>query len=723
MAMRDLAAIFTLLPLALYSACSSTDSGGSAGPGGFGGIGNGGSGGTGATGAGGATGGTGAGINPDASTGTCPTTPCASGKYCLLGQCVDDFGPCTVSADGKDDSCENDSYCENGKCIPYGSATKQNDTECAGEGFAAEQLKEPTVRCSWTTSAVISTPMVADLDGDKKPEIVFPGFNSSTTGASLFAIHADDCSLVFNKPANLGSRSQVAIGDLTGDGKPEIVAIQSDNRVVVFDNVGNVVATSPTAATTTSSFKDGGAALMNLDGQGPPEIIYAGQVLRLSGNTLTVLFNHSVAGGHWGVMTAAADVDLDGQGEIIVGNRIYDGITGADETPAGVSGFPGGYVAIAQWDKSTPEPEIVLISSQSGKAGTIRIYHPKTGNVVFGPYTFGQQWGGPPTVADFDGDGEPEVGSAGYTGYVVFDRECAATPLPSFCVAPGIRWQKPTKDNSSGSTGSSVFDFNGDGKAEVVYRDECWMRVYDGTTGQVRFARPLTSGTILENPVIVDVDNDNHADLVVPTHGSGSGFGCTTEPDLSLPHTGAQQGIWVLQDPDNRWMPSRAIWNQHTYHITNINDDATIPVKEANNWDTFNNYRQNVQGLITDKPPMTDLTGGETLQDACKTGWELKAQLCNRGTLEAPPGVPGTFYLGDPAAGGTVICTTQTKTTLSPGSCETVSCIYASPPDGPVDLWFVADDDGTATGSSEECKEQNNRLHLPGAQCGGGPPR
>ena len=50
----------------------------------------------------------------------------------------------------------------------------------------------------------------------------------------------------------------------------------------------------------------------------------------------------------------------------------------------------------------------------------------------------------------------------------------------------------------------------------------------------------------------------------------------------------------------DRWVRTRPIWNQHTYHITNINDDGTIPAVEDDNWlspagDPFNNYRQNVQ--------------------------------------------------------------------------------------------------------------------------------
>ena len=38
-------------------------------------------------------------------------------------------------------------------------------------------------------------------------------------------------------------------------------------------------------------------------------------------------------------------------------------------------------------------------------------------------------------------------------------------------------------DHSSSATGSSVFDFEEDGYAEVVYNDETMLRIYDGETG------------------------------------------------------------------------------------------------------------------------------------------------------------------------------------------------------------------------------------------------
>ena len=47
-----------------------------------------------------------------------------------------------------------------------------------------------------------------------------------------------------------------------------------------------------------------------------------------------------------------------------------------------------------------------------------------TGAIVFGPFPTGGRLGGPPTVADFDGDGAPEVGVADSASYSVFDLEC-----------------------------------------------------------------------------------------------------------------------------------------------------------------------------------------------------------------------------------------------------------------------------------------------------------
>ena len=112
--------------------------------------------------------------------------------------------------------------------------------------------------------------------------------------------------------------------------------------------------------------------------------------------------------------------------------------------------------------------------------------------------------GGPPTVADFDGDGFVEIGVAQKNYYYVVKPNYDKNELE-------ILWQTRNHDFSSSVTGSTVFDFEGDGAAEVVYNDECFLWVYDGKTGEVKFATPTTSFTVTEASLVADIDGDGRA--------------------------------------------------------------------------------------------------------------------------------------------------------------------------------------------------------------------
>ncbi|MCA9714430.1 MAG: hypothetical protein KC468_07065, partial [Myxococcales bacterium] len=65
--------------------------------------------------------------------------------------------------------------------------------------------------------------------------------------------------------------------------------------------------------------------------------------------------------------------------------------------------------------------------------------------------------------------------------------------------------------------------------------------------------------------------------------------------------------IKAVRDVEDRWIQARRIWNQHTYHVTNVREDGTIPQYEQPNWETLNTFRTNAQiengGVCKPEPP------------------------------------------------------------------------------------------------------------------------
>ena len=354
----------------------------------------------------------------------------------------------------------------------------------------------------------------------------------------------------------------LAAQDLDGDGYPEIIASPG----YVISGAGQLIASPPApfgSGNATEQY-DGGPILADIDNDGKIELINrlgvfayvpgSGWVSKSptvatdsSGNSLTFgpidFYNPTMQAvadfGDFGTPGTAPEIAWVG----------YNRLRLMTATGAPIMGFPSG---------TSPAPKYV---------GDIRI--PGGG-------------GGPINIADFDGDGLPEIGVAGGAYYSVFDVDCVAAGSartvtrngktftgtcnrsasncdclatgacsaggPDANCAAGILWNRRTQDQSSARTGSTVFDFDADGKAEVVYGDECYTRIYDGTTGTVIYSTPRSSGTIVEEPVVADVNLDGRAELIVPNNKglettAGEGMYCpTTLYDVSLASTSSGYG-------------------------------------------------------------------------------------------------------------------------------------------------------------------------------------
>jgi hypothetical protein len=547
----------------------------------------------------------------------------------------------------------------------------------------------PVLEWSWTSTAVdpnslnvMNTPAVVDLDGDARPEVVFA--STASTGGALVevgvlrALNGEDGSELFTvtDPAlRVNTASSVAVGDVDGDGRPEIVACDSSGaRLIAFEHDGTFKWRSPVL----EAINWGAAAIADLNGDGTPEIVIGRQVLDNNGNVLWTGSGGRGSQGVVGPISLVADVDLDGVPEVIAGNTSYTAAGAIDQRNAAL---PDGHNAVGNFD-ADPFAEIILVAS-----GTVRLLeHDFT--LKWGPVAIpGGGAGGPPTIADYDSDGQPEIGVAGATRYAVFETDGT------------LKWVAVTQDSSSNRTGSSVFDFDGDGSAEVVYRDELKLRVYRGSDGLVLFETPMSSCTWHEYILVADVDADGNAEIVAMANNN-CGFG-------------PQRGVYIYGDANDNWVATRKIWNQHTYHITNVNADGTIPAVEQNNWQVagLNNYRLNEflpgEGTSTDAP---DLIPSFLRTDPanCPDSVGLIARVGNGGSLVAPAGVLVSFYQGDPTAGGLLLGTVATSVALNPGTFEDVILTWNGPPVGIANIWVGADDDGKGNGVVNEGNEDNN---------------
>ncbi len=522
----------------------------------------------------------------------------------------------------------------------------------------------PTLKFSWTSSSVLPqytnvmmTPAVADINGDGIPDIIFSSFYISYgIDGHLRAISGKDGSELFtvtNPAYNIIAYQGIAVGDIDGDGIPEIIAAhESGNKLIAFNHDGSFKWFSPVLLGVDAP------ALIDLDGDGLPEILVGTSVLNHDGSLRWTNFSVSGQG-----LFVAADLDLDGVPEILTGNAALRADGSIMWSNPNVS---AGFVGVGNFN-SDPFPEIVVVKGFN----VYLLSH--TGQIIWGPVRIptAVNLAGPPLVADLDGDGVPEIGIATSEYYIVLNADGT------------LKWTTPTQDGSSGITGSSAFDLDGDGKAEVIYGDEFYLRIYKGSDGTVLAQFPLGSQTVIENPVVADVDADGSADIIAPAN------------DFHFQN----HGIFVYSNPRGRWVNTRKIWNQYTYHITNINDDATVPRKEDPSWLKYNVYRsQQLTGGCQFVRP--DLAASYVRKVNQSSTTQITVRIGNGGQVTAKAGISVGFYNGNPSAGGILLKTVNTTIDIAPSKYEDIvatfdNSVVANP------LWIYVDNNDALYESNE----------------------
>jgi len=353
----------------------------------------------------------------------------------------------------------------------------------------------------------------------------------------------------------------VAIGDLDGDGKPDLaVANGTSNTVSVFRNtsVSGSITTGSFAAKVdfTTGTKPNCVAIGDLDGDGKPDLA----VTNAFGATVSVFRNTSTIGSitvgsfaakvdfvtgttPWAI--AIGDLDGDGEPDLAVTNQSSYTVSVFRNTSTIGSISPSSFAAKVDFTTGA-DPRIVSIGDLDGDGrpemavanfagATVSVFRntAASGSITINSFAAKVDFatGATPTsvvMGDLDGDGKPDLVVANYgaNSVSVYRNTTTVGTINSGSFAAKI-------DFTTGSSPLmiSIGDLDGDGKPEFVATN------YNSNTVSV-FRNTSTIGSITGgsfaakidfttggNPwyvAIGDLDGDGKPDLAVTNFGSNT---------------------------------------------------------------------------------------------------------------------------------------------------------------------------------------------------------
>lgn len=462
------------------------------------------------------------------------------------------------------------------------------------------------------------------IDSNDTPDIVY----SANNGGGLRSVNGKTGQIQWVSNAINDGLSGQAIGDVDGDGIPEIAAANGPNTVVLLDNTGTVIWSSTTTSSGLYAFMY--PSIADMDNDGLAEVIIGSTIFNHDGTQagrgphgVGACPNQSSSTFLEGSVSVPVDIDNDGELEIVVGNAAYE----KDGSVLWYNGLADGIPAVADMDLDGL-PEIVVISGN--RAWTLEHDGTPTGWNTSFPNT---NYLGPPAIDDLDGDGQPDMVLVG------------SGEMRAYRWDGSLIWTQTVQDYS-GAAGPVLFDFEMDGFPEVVYADESMVRIFNGLDGTVKLmSTEHQSATGFETPIVADVDGDQQVEIVM-THGQGG------------------IGLSVYGDANQSWPPGRQVWNQHAYSITNVGDLGEIPSPQVANWSQYNSFRSGDIGL----PPneWIDLQPQiiETCVEECPDTLYMSVRVLNRGTKAVQSGLKLLVKAGP---NGGIVATGNIPTAIPPG--------------------------------------------------------
>ena len=377
---------------------------------------------------------------------------------------------------------------------------------------------------SWCETGWYSSPAVADLDNDGKPEVIASPY-------TVFALNGEDGSVQWTA----GSQANrtwpgVVVADIDNDNDLEVAVAQGGGNLTVYDHTGNLVWTRQPEGNELR-----GLSVYDLDADGTDELV----VTATGDEVNTYVYEHTGSlragwpqlnndsGYGWGVYNdnaALGDLDNDGQGELVIPSDVhYINAYEANGAQIAANAMYGGkgWGKVGIWESLVPE-----LRGWGACDGT-RTESYRT--------NFAD---GPAVIADVNGDGVVEVVVTGnvydcdagyppsrYIGVYIFNAD------RSRFNEDGYNWETvpmntgaPLSEDynviESAMPNPVVADLDGDGEKEILFASydgrlhafwldktehHNWPYNVSNTGPGIRFA---------SEPVVADLDNDGFAEVV-----------------------------------------------------------------------------------------------------------------------------------------------------------------------------------------------------------------
>jgi outer membrane protein assembly factor BamB len=435
-------------------------------------------------------------------------------------------------------------------CVPYvpPPSSVDADPSCFADPSGRTAPPDPfdlVVAWRWTGLAaapevrhVLTTPLVADLDGDGRAEVVVHALAAYDAPGAVVALDGVTGAEVWSWTGT-APLAGLSAADVDGDGQIELVAVAAEGVVVALDADGVERWRGATVVGEADQ-----PVVADLDGDGAPEVLVGPYVLdgatgallvELVGSSALIPFTAPVA----------ADLDGDGVQEIAYGDVVYEA-DGAPRFQVSLAGTNGHWWAPVQADGDAAA-ELGLVGN-----GTWLIVDGDGAEIVMIDASFPGV--GPSCVGDLDGDGEAEVAWIGGSELVAVELDGEEL------------WGEVVHD-WSGLAGCAVYDLDADGALDVLVTDEEALRVFDGPTGALLFEDlGRTSATVFETPAVADVDGDGSADLVVPSDA-------LTEGDAP--------GVALWSHRGGALLGAGPAWLSAAYAVVDVLPDGAVPAAPA----------------------------------------------------------------------------------------------------------------------------------------------